>query len=109
MARLVSESSSLIVFPEGTRSVTGELGRFKKGSFLVALDAKLPVVPLTIGGSRHVMMKGQLMVRPGDVELTIHEPIATVASEEPNIREVRALAQRVRAIIQPAVEAEAAR
>ena len=65
MARLVREGSSLIVFPEGTRSVDGEIGRFKKGSFLVALSATLPVVPVTIVGSRHVMRKGRLMVCPG--------------------------------------------
>ena len=77
MRRLVGESSSLIVFPEGTRSVDGTLGRFKKGSFLVAIDAGLPVVPVSVSGSRHVMKKGQLMVCPGDVELTIHEPLPT--------------------------------
>ena len=77
MARLVREGNSLIVFPEGTRSVNGELGRFKKGPFLVALDAKLPVVPVSIEGSRHVMKKGRLMVCPGEVRLTVHAPIPT--------------------------------
>jgi 1-acyl-sn-glycerol-3-phosphate acyltransferase len=77
MGRLISESSSLIVFPEGTRSVNGDIARFKKGSFLVAIDAGLPVVPVTIEGSRHVMTKGRLMVRPGTVRLTVHEPVAT--------------------------------
>ena len=52
MRRLVSESHSLIVFPEGTRSVDGRVGRFKKGSFLVAINAGLPVVPVSISGSR---------------------------------------------------------
>ena len=75
MRRLVSESHSLIVFPEGTRSVDGRVGRFKKGSFLVAMDAGLPVVPVSVSGSRHVMRKGRLMVCPGEVELTVHEPI----------------------------------
>ena len=84
MRRLIVESSSLIVFPEGTRSVDGRVGRFKKGSFLVAIDAGLPVVPVSIAGSRHVMLKGRLMVCPGDVTLTVHEPIATtgVAREQ---------------------------
>ena len=99
MARLVSESSSLIVFPEGTRSVDGTLGRFKKGSFLVALDSKLPVVPLTIVGSRRVMTKGRLMVEPGEVQLVVHEPIATEGVQRD---EVFAFAERVRAIIQSA-------
>jgi 1-acyl-sn-glycerol-3-phosphate acyltransferase len=77
MRRLVNESSSLIVFPEGTRSVDGATGRFKKGSFLVAIDARLPVVPVTIVGSRHVMKKGRLMVQPGEVHLRVHDPIPT--------------------------------
>ena len=77
MRRLVGESSSLIVFPEGTRSVDGALGRFKKGSFVVAVDAGLPVVPVSVSGSRHVMKKGRLMVCPGEIELTIHEPVPT--------------------------------
>ena len=77
MRRLVGESSSLIVFPEGTRSADGALGRFKKGSFVVAIDAGLPVVPVSISGSRHVMKKGRLMVCPGEVRLTVHEPVST--------------------------------
>jgi 1-acyl-sn-glycerol-3-phosphate acyltransferase len=77
MRRLVSESHSLIVFPEGTRSADGKVGRFKKGSFVVAIDAKLPVVPVSITGSRDIMTKGRLIVRPGEVQLIIHAPIST--------------------------------
>ena len=96
MARLVGESSSLIVFPEGTRSVDGSLGRFKKGSFVVAIDAQLPVVPVSIAGSRHVMAKGQLTVRPAEVGLTIHAPIPTAGIAR---TEVVAFAERVRAAV----------
>jgi 1-acyl-sn-glycerol-3-phosphate acyltransferase len=77
MRRLVSETHSLIVFPEGTRSRDGRIARFKKGSFLVAIDAGLPVVPVSVAGSRHVMQKGRLMVCPGDVRVVVHEPIPT--------------------------------
>ena len=77
MRRLVGESSSLIVFPEGTRSVDGTVGRFKKGPFLVAVDAGLPIVPVSVAGSRHAMKKGRLMVCPGEVQVTVHPPIAT--------------------------------
>ena len=101
MARLISESSSLIVFPEGTRSVDGEVGRFKKGSFVVALDAGLPVVPITIAGSRRVMTKGELTVRPGDVELTIHEPMPT---EGVTREHVLAFAERVRSVVRRRIE-----
>jgi 1-acyl-sn-glycerol-3-phosphate acyltransferase len=77
MRRLVSEAHSLIVFPEGTRSVDGAVGRFKKGSFVVAVDAGLPIVPVSVVGSRHIMRKGQLMVCPGRVRVTVHDPIST--------------------------------
>jgi 1-acyl-sn-glycerol-3-phosphate acyltransferase len=96
MRRLVSESHSLIVFPEGTRSVDGTLGRFKKGSFLVAVDAQLPVVPVTVSGSRHVMLKGRLMVCPGEVRLTVHDPIPTAGVSRHDVPE---LAERVRAAV----------
>lgn len=100
MRRLVSQSHSLIVFPEGTRSVDGTLGRFKRGSFVVALDAQLPVVPVTIVGSRSVMQKGRLMVRPGHVRLIVHEPIPTAGLTR---EDVTAFADRVRTIVGSAV------
>lgn len=96
MARLVGEHHSLIVFPEGTRSVDGEVHRFKGGSFALAVEAGLPVVPITIAGSRHVMTKGQVTVRPGQVSLTIHDPIETAAVPRDGVRE---MADRVRAIV----------
>ena len=86
MRRLVGESSSLIVFPEGTRSGDGGLGRFKKGPFLVAIDAGLPVVPISLAGSRHVMKKGRLMVCPGHVRLTVHEPLPTTGVDRTSVR-----------------------
>jgi 1-acyl-sn-glycerol-3-phosphate acyltransferase len=100
MKRLVNEAHSLIVFPEGTRSVEGELGRFKKGPFLVAVDAGLPIVPVSIGGSRHVMKKGRLMVCPGQVSLVIHPPIETADVTRDNVRE---LAERVRELVRSRV------
>jgi 1-acyl-sn-glycerol-3-phosphate acyltransferase len=96
MARLVGEHHSLIVFPEGTRSLDGQVGRFKKGTFLVAIDARLPVVPLSVSGSRRVMQKGRLMVCPGDVRLTIHEPIPTLDVDR---EQVQTFAERVREIV----------
>jgi 1-acyl-sn-glycerol-3-phosphate acyltransferase len=104
---LTSRGLSLIVFPEGTRSGDGHVGAFKGGSLYPAVQAGLPIVPISIAGSRHVMKKGRLMTCPGMVELTIHDPIATVGTEEPDIREVRRLAQHVKGIIAPPVEAEA--
>jgi len=96
MARLVGGARSLIVFPEGTRSVDGAVGRFKGGMFLVAIDAGLPIVPVSIAGSRHVMLKGRLMTCPGDVTITIHEPIPTAGVGRAG---ARALAERVHEVV----------
>ena len=101
MARLVEGARSLIVFPEGTRSVDGTVGRFKGGIFLLAIDARLPVVPISIAGSRHVMRKGRLMTCPGDVTITVHAPIETTAVSRDQVRE---FAERVREIVRAAVD-----
>lgn len=90
---LVGKGLSLIVFPEGTRSADGRVGSFKAGSFLLAIEAGLPIVPITIIGSRSVMAKGRLTTRPGRVRLIVHEPIET-AGLDPS--EARHLAERVR-------------
>jgi 1-acyl-sn-glycerol-3-phosphate acyltransferase len=88
MARVVSEHHSLIVFPEGTRSVDGTVGRFKGGSFVLAIDSRLPIVPLSIAGSRFVMTKGQLTVRPGVVTITVHAPVETATLSRDAVRDV---------------------
>ena len=74
---LVDKGLSLIIFPEGTRSVDGRVAPFKGGSFLLAVEAGLPIVPISLDGSRFVMRKGRLMTCPGHVRLTVHEPIET--------------------------------
>ncbi|MGE3277977.1 MAG: lysophospholipid acyltransferase family protein [Vicinamibacterales bacterium] len=104
---LTANGLSLIVFPEGTRSRDGHLAPFKGGSFIPAMHAGLPIVPLSIVGTRHVMRKGRLTTCPGEVTLIVHEPIAVPRSEETDLRAVRALATRVRAIVAPPVELEA--
>lgn len=106
MRRLVSESHSLIVFPEGTRSVDGRVGRFKKGSFLVAIDAELPVVPVSVIGSRDIMTKGRLMVRPGEVRVVIHDPIPT--SDVRRRQDVIRFGERVRQVVLAGVDQPAA-
>jgi 1-acyl-sn-glycerol-3-phosphate acyltransferase len=106
-SRLTSNGLSLIIFPEGTRSRDGFMGKFKGGSIMLAMQAGLPLVPISVVGSRHVMKKGELTTRPGHVTVVVHEPIETVANEQASVADVRALAERVREIIRPPVEAEA--
>lgn len=104
---LTAKGLSLIVFPEGTRSQTGKVAPFKGGSLYPAVQAGLSIVPISVVGSRHVMLKGRLTTCPGEVEVIVHEPIPTVATAEPDIREVRKLATRVREVVAPPVELEA--
>jgi 1-acyl-sn-glycerol-3-phosphate acyltransferase len=102
-SRLTSNGLSLIVFPEGTRSRDGRVARFKGGGFLLALQAGLPVVPLSIVGSRHVMLKGRLATYPGTVRLVVHDPIDTseLAGLEP-----KEFGERVRRVIAPDAESD---
>ncbi|HEY7499384.1 MAG TPA: lysophospholipid acyltransferase family protein [Vicinamibacterales bacterium] len=100
MARLVAGARSLVVFPEGTRSVDGSVGRFKRGMFLVAIDAGLPVVPVSIARSRFVMLKGRLMTCPGEVTITIHDPIPTTGLGHDKARDI---ADHVREVVRTAV------
>lgn len=74
-SQINADSSSIIVFPEGTRSPTGALRSFKKGAFVLAIQARVPVVPTAVVGTRDVMAKGGWLVRPGRIEVRIGEPI----------------------------------
>ena len=101
---LVSNGLSLIVFPEGTRSVDGRVGPFRAGSFLMALEVQLPIVPLAVVGSRHVMKKGRLMTCPGDVTLVVHDPIPAPLIDSPTVHDARELARRVQDAVRASVE-----
>jgi 1-acyl-sn-glycerol-3-phosphate acyltransferase len=105
-SKLMKQGLSLIVFPEGTRSRDGRVAAFKGGSFYLALEAGLPVVPISIVGSRHVMLKGRLAAYPGRVRLIVHEPIDTSDFVGADPRAAKAFAARVRQVIAPAAESD---
>jgi 1-acyl-sn-glycerol-3-phosphate acyltransferase len=96
---LVSDGLSLIIYAEGTRSADGRVARFKAGSFLLAIQAGLPVVPLAVIGTRRVMPKGRLQTEPGDVRLVVHDPIPAPPLDRPTVRDARALAEHAHAIV----------
>jgi 1-acyl-sn-glycerol-3-phosphate acyltransferase len=100
---LVSEGLSLIIYAEGTRSPDGRVGRFKAGSFLLAIEAGLPIVPLAVIGTRQVMPKGRLRTEPADVRLIVHDPIQPPALDAPTVHDAKALAERVHDIVAAAV------
>ena len=88
VASLMRRGHSLILFPEGTRSIDGEVLRFKPGIFSLAIEANLPIVPVAVIGSRHVMQKGRLMTCPGNVDLVVHQPLPTVGLSRRDARRV---------------------
>lgn len=103
-SQLVSKGLSLLVFPEGTRSLDGRVARFKGGGFLLAIQVGLPVVPVAISGSRKVMLKGRLRVEPGTVRFVVRPPIETKDQYRPTVADAKRLADNVRQQILEIVE-----
>lgn len=68
---------SVVVFPEGTRSKTGELQPFKKGAFQIAIELGVPIVPLGAVGQRDIVPQGAVVIRPGTIYVTIGAPLST--------------------------------
>jgi len=88
----IREGFSFLVYPEGTRSPDGRLRRFKKGSFAIAIEAGIPVVPVACSGAHLIIKKNSWIVRPGKVTVRFGKPIdASVYSIEQRDQ----LAQRV--------------
>jgi putative phosphoserine phosphatase/1-acylglycerol-3-phosphate O-acyltransferase len=68
---------SLAIAPEGTRSATPTLGRFKKGAFHIAVQAEVPVVPVVIRNAGEIMWRASLVARPGRVDVAVLPPVPT--------------------------------
>ena len=76
-AESLKAGNSFLIFPEGTRSRTGDLLPFKKGGFIMAIQAQVPIVPVAISGGRSAMLKGSRIVRPVKVNVRIGKPVPT--------------------------------
>jgi 1-acyl-sn-glycerol-3-phosphate acyltransferase len=68
---------SFVIFPEGTRSPDGRLRRFKSGTFVMAIEAGVPVVPISVVGAHKVMRKGERAIHPGEIVVRFHPAVET--------------------------------
>lgn len=69
------EGVSVMVFAEGTRSPDGKIHEFKKGGFITAVRRKIPILPVTVNGSRRIMSKNNLVLKPGKIQVVVGDPI----------------------------------
>jgi 1-acyl-sn-glycerol-3-phosphate acyltransferase len=79
---------SVAVLPEGTRTITGKLGNFKKGGFFLALEAGLDILPMIQVGSFKINRKKSRIIRPGKIDLVFEKPISTSDYSKDNIKEL---------------------
>jgi 1-acyl-sn-glycerol-3-phosphate acyltransferase len=94
---------SIVIAPEGTRSPDDNLLPFKKGAFVMAIDMGVPILPLTLHGTRDILPKKSLYTRPGKVTARIHEPITV---EGLTYEDRDALSEKVRAVMENALTGE---
>jgi 1-acyl-sn-glycerol-3-phosphate acyltransferase len=102
----IRSGTSVVVFPEGTRSPDGNVRRFKRGSFALALEAGVPIVPVSLAGVKRVVPHGLASLRPGAIQVALAPPVP-VEGRSP--AEAEALAEEVRRVVasgRAALEAE---
>jgi len=95
-AQRIHRGASLAVFPEGHRSPDAQVRPFKRGSFVLAMQAGVPVVPVSLSGVKDLAPQGILRMRPGTVTVCIHPPIPT---RDRPLGEAGALAEEVRRVV----------
>jgi len=79
---------SIMVFAEGTRSKDGQIHEFKKGGFIAAVSRKIPILPVTVNGSRRILPKGSLKVNPGKIQVVIGDPLETADYSTADVQEL---------------------
>ena len=99
----IARGSSLLVFPEGTRTLDGHLGELQPGLFRIVQQLGVPIVPVTVTGMYRVMRKGSYLIRPGyKVIVYCDAPIETAGTSR---RDLADLVNRVRAVMQGRLDA----
>lgn len=95
IVRIKKENISLVIFPEGTRSITGEIGEFKPGAFSLAIDAGLPLAPVAISG-RAIVAGKKVLFRSGKLHLTVGDPIEVTGAGRADRKQI---AEQVREVM----------
>ena len=95
----LEQNLNVVVFPEGTRTVNGEVSEFKRGAFHLAAKMKKPVVPCYIKGTFNILKKDKLIVHPGKITLVIGEPIKPNVDEHIKISS-KAMQQKANEMVQ---------
>ena len=95
-AERIRRGTSVAVFPEGTRSRDASVRTFKRGSFVLALSAGVPVVPVSLAGVKRLAPRGLMTLKPGTVRLTIHPAVSTAGRDA---RDAAALADQVHRVV----------
>jgi 1-acyl-sn-glycerol-3-phosphate acyltransferase len=103
-AERIRSGTSVLVFPEGTRSPDGSVRHFKRGSFSLALEAGVPVTPLSLAGVKALVPRGLASLRPGRITLRVHAPIPVAGRSRDD---AEALAEETRRVVAAGCEREA--
>lgn len=93
---VLKDGICVVFFPEGSRSTTGEIAKFKRGAFKTALELGLPILPVTIKGTDKIMPANSFDIFPGKVEMIIHNPVELTGYSYENVDQ---LMEKVRNII----------
>lgn len=101
----LTDGQSIFIFPEGSRTLDGRMGRFKKGGFLMAQELGIPIIPVSISGSYETLRAGARIPHPCRLHLQVHPPIymSEFALQE---RPIEAMRDKVAKVIASAVEEE---
>jgi 1-acyl-sn-glycerol-3-phosphate acyltransferase len=96
-AKKTLDGASIVMFPEGTRTETGALGPFKKGAFRMAIDLGIPLLPVTIIGTKDILPTKSFSLFPGRAKIVVHKPIDI---SNYSLEEIEKLMTEVRGIIE---------
>jgi len=100
-AQRIAGGVSVVIFPEGSRSMDGQIQPFKAGGFHLAIRSGRPIVPVVICGAREVMPKGKLRIRPGHISVSINAPVDTASRKDKGKKD---LMESIRSIMKKDLE-----